>query len=344
MRVLELGGYAAAYAGRLLAAEGEDVVKLHPPEAMLACPSAWSSDAAMAWHLDRGKRSVQDGDGKLLGRLADRADAVICEAPTADALDALGFDDWRAPIKIALTPFGRTGPKRNWRAAPITLLAMGGHTVLSGDPERQPLSLPGHYLEFQAGALAYVGLAAASLAKRGETLDISLYEVALSLTQFSLCRYQCLGDDRSRHGNAYGYIAPIDAYQCLDGWVYINIVPTFWDAFVVFLDQPELLLDERFSTNDLRCEHLAELTDIVQGRLESLTREEVMHRADEARIPAGLVMSFDEVLSDPQHQARQVWQSPDGCGLRLARVPFDFGDPASDGPSAAVALAEHAPW
>ena len=56
------------------------------------------------------------------------------------------------------------------------------------------------------------------------------------------------------------------------------------------------------------------------------------------------VMSFDEVLSDPQHQARRVWQSPDDCDLKLPRVPFDFGDPASDGPPASVQLAEQTPW
>ena len=273
---------------------------------------AWTGSAALDLflHAEKRRESERDGDdGRLrLRELAAQADIVVVEGETADAVTALGFDDWDAPVKLAITPFGRTGPKRNWRATPHTLLAMGGYTNLMGDPERAPLSLPGHYVEFQSGGLAFTAANACRLAGQRNTIDVGMLETVMALSQFTTVMWHCAGRIRSRHGNDFWSVPPTNMFRCADGWMYVNIVPGFWDAFATGLGMPELVLDERFASNDLRMENRDALHAIIAGAVLPLTREEMLRRASECRFPLGVVLDFEEVLAAEHLRERNVWQ------------------------------------
>ncbi len=301
--VLEIGGYAAGYCGRLYVRAGSAVQRVEQTP-----PPAWASQQAMELFLHYGKQAREVADTKALADLANNVDVVICEAHTADELVALGFDTWAAPVKIAVTPFGRTGEKRNWQATPHTLLAMGGYTYLMGDPNRAPLSLPGHYLEFCAGTLAYMTAHAVRLNGVSKSVDLSLLETVMSLSQFTTVRWHCAGEIRQRHGNDFWFVEPSNLFACADGWVYLNIVPAFWDPLTVFLEQPELLLDPRFVNNDMRMLNRAALHTIVADFMAPLLRADLVARAERCRIPLGEVLSFEEVLADPHLDERDFFE------------------------------------
>ena len=273
---------------------------------------AWASSRALDLflHADKRRELVGDGDAGLtrLAELAAEADIVVVEGKTADAVTDLGFDEWAAPVKVAITPFGRTGPKCNWRATPHTLLAMGGYTNLIGDPDRAPLSLPGHYVEFQSGGLAFTAVNACRLAGQSNTIDVGMMETVMALSQFTTVMWHCAGRIRSRHGNDFWSVPPTNMFRCADGWMYINIVPGFWDAFATALGMPELVLDERFTTNDLRMENRDALHAIIATAVLPLTRDEMLERAAEYRFPLGVVLDFDEVLAAEHLRQRDVWQ------------------------------------
>ena len=320
-RILEIGGYAAGYAGRLFAHAGADVVRVQGQN-----PPAWASAQAMQIYLHADKRQVTIADANILKSLAEAADVVICHLETADEVMQLGIQEWRCPVKVVLTPFGLTGPKRNWQATPSTLLAMGGYTAVIGDADKAPLSLPGHYVEFQAGALAYTaasaalftgkGLAGKGLAAKGqntqeanqentEVVDISLFETIMSCSQFSTTLWHCAGEMRSRHGSDFWFVEPSELYPCADGWVYVNIVPQFWDPFCVFLGLPELSVDERFSDNDKRRANRVALHAIVAKQLKDQTKAELDQKVAECRVPVGVVKTLQEVLDDSHLRERQ---------------------------------------
>ena len=86
--MLEIGGYAAGYCGRLFAQAGHDVVRVEGPPG-----PAWASDEAMALYLHPGKRRVATADAALLAELAGQADVLVVEAANAYAVAALGMDD-----------------------------------------------------------------------------------------------------------------------------------------------------------------------------------------------------------------------------------------------------------
>ena len=324
---MEIGGYAAGYCGRLFAQSGHDVVRVDAPTAL----PAWSSQQAMDLYLHPGKRRLCTADNQLLAELAGSADVVIAEAESADAIDELGFDRWRAPVKVAITPFGRTGPKRNWQATAHVLLAMGGYTYLMGDPDKAPLSLPGHYVEFQSGGFAFAAANACRFANEANSVDIGMLEVVMALSQFTTVMWHCGGVVRSRHGSDFWSVVPTNLFRCADGWVYINIVPTFWDAFTVFLERPELALDERFLNNEQRMLNRDALHALIAESLATWRKVDVAARAEECRIPLGVVQSFDDVLADAHLAERGVWQRIEAAqgAVRSPRRPWHVhGEPA----------------
>ena len=314
MRVLEIGQYAAGYAGRLFVQAGADVVRLDTSQAA----PAWASDTAMNTYLHTGKRRVNLIE--QLPALARGADIVICEAASAADVEALEFGALECDIKVAITPFGLTGPKRNWQATPNVLLAMGGYTYIMGDAGREPLSLPGHYLEFQSGALGFTTAMSCVYAQQANTADIGMYEVLMSLSQFSSVRWFCAGDIRTRHGSDFYFVTPSELFACADGWIYVNIVPAFWDAFTLFIDRPELLIDERFLDNDMRMQHRDVLHEIIAEAVRDIPVAEVERRAEEMRVPVGVVQDFAQVLEHPHLAARDYWQDvrlSNGSSVRM---------------------------
>ncbi len=314
-RILEIGGYSAGFCGRLFAQAGHAVTRVESMQ-----PPAWASQSAMSLFLHPGKRRLH-ADASRLAELAAQADVVIIEAPTADAALAFGFEHWTTPVKVIITPFGLTGPKRNWHATSSTLLAMGGYSQIVGDADRAPLSLPGHYVEFQGAQFAYAAANGCRFAGESNTVDISLYESVLTLSQFTTVMWSCAKRVRSRHGSDFYWVVPSNLFACADGWVYINTVPTFWDAMTTFLELPELIIDSRFADNDLRMQHRDALHELIAQALVTVSKAEIRERSIAARIPAGVVLTFDEVLEDEHLAEREFWQSIKNSDGRDYRSP-----------------------
>ena len=316
-RVLEIGGFAAGYCGRLFVQAGCEVVRV---EAEPLAPGA-VSDPALDCYLHAGKRRVQADDPTAIQALASEADVAVAEAPTASALAALGFDAWDTPVKAAITPFGLTGPKRDCAATPNTLLAMAGYTYIIGDAERPPLTLPGHYPEFQSGGFAFVAANASRLGQERKAIEIGMLETVMALSQFTTVMWHCAGEVRRRHGNDFWYVVPTNMFRCADGWAYVNVVPGFWDAFATFLERPELILDERFTTNPLRRANRDALHEIIAAALAPLSRAAIEARATAARVPVGIVQTLDDVLADPHLAGRDFWQTATGGAHGPVRSP-----------------------
>ena len=324
MKVIELGGYAAGYAGRLFVREGADVVRVEPSSEK----PGWASNEALEAYLHAGKRRVAGvGDG-VLAELVQAADVVVCEVDRAQQYEALQpmFEGKR---HVVISPFGLTGPKRNWQATPSTLLAMGGYSYLMGDADKAPLTLPGHYLEFQSGTLAYGAMQTSLLDERSDLVEIGMYETLMSLSQFTTVRWHCAGQIRSRHGSDFWFVSPSDLFKCADGWVYINIVPNFWDPFLALIELPELVIDERFETNDGRMMYREALLSAIAGAFEKLTKVEIELRAEQCRVPLGVVRTLDDVLAEPHLRARGFWEDltlASGAKVRSPGLPYRVSD------------------
>lgn len=324
IRVLELGEQVAAgYCGRLYMQWGADVVRIDTPQA-----GDRECDTALDTYLHAGKRRVGLDVGTsagrdLLSRLAARCELLVTDmAPAAlDKLDWLSLGEAHHPsVKVSITPFGLSGPYRDWQAHGPVILAMGGYTTLMGDPDRAPLTLPGHYVEYQAAQYAYVASLSAFIQQRQtpaathpaperQIVEVSLLETVLSLSQMTTVMWTYKGVMRCRHGNDWQNTHPLTLYPCKDGWFAVAAVPTFWEAFTEMIRRPGLKTDARFSTNDQRLANRRELDAIVKDAVADLTMAELLERGQrQCRVPVGTMSDMAELLKDPHLDARQFWQ------------------------------------
>ena len=158
VRVVELADEQAEYCGRLLAGLGADVLKVEPPEGAptrrigpFYRDEPGPENSLYFWHYNLGKRSLlldleTRADRARLEELLERAD-VLLESTRRGTLDGLGLGGdslaQRFPrlIHARMTPFGDTGPWRDYRGSDLIHLALGGPMMNSGyDPQPD-----GHY-------------------------------------------------------------------------------------------------------------------------------------------------------------------------------------------------------
>ncbi|MCB1684254.1 MAG: CoA transferase [Pseudomonadales bacterium] len=329
MRIVELGDNSAAgYCGRLFALAGHEVIRVDSMDAGPMDHSALALDIYLHSDKKRLTLNYQSPAGRqVLSDLIDHADVLVADLLPQD-LDRLNWpvlgESNRKLIRASISPFGLSGPYRDWKGWGPVLLAMGGTTELIGDPGREPLSLPGNIVEYQAGQYAYIAICAHLLhsARGAHTIEVSLLETVLSPSQFTTVLWTCNGVIRTRYGNAWSNLHPIAMYPCRDGWFLVNVVPDFWPAFTRMLGREELMQDPRFATSQARVENRQALDSIIIERLADSTMAEITELGQRHfRVPTGGALTFPELLAHEHLTARQFFREVRLRGEGVLRVP-----------------------
>src|SRR5262249_24865871 len=200
LRVVDLTDLRGAFAGRLLADLGADVIKVEPPG---GDPGRWppqfpgntpAPDRSLPFlSRNANKRGAvidldDAGGGRRLGELCDHADILFENlGPAQQGRYGLSPAAVHARhphlIHVAMSDFGLSGPRAEWRAEPLPAFAASGALHASGFPDLPPCSLPGFLAHDCASVFAAIG-ALTALQDRvrhgeGQTVDISVQEAAL---------------------------------------------------------------------------------------------------------------------------------------------------------------------
>ncbi len=157
-RVLDLTDDKGYLCGKILGDLGADVIKVEPPggdPGRRLGPFFHNSphaEKSLFWFAyNNNKRGItlnlETRSGReILKRLAAKADFLL-ESFAPGYLDGLGLG-YPALSAInprlvftAITPFGQDGPYANFKASDLTVMAMGGHMYLTGDPDRRPVRI-----------------------------------------------------------------------------------------------------------------------------------------------------------------------------------------------------------
>ena len=152
LRVLELADETGQFCGKLLGDLGADVVKIEPPGGEPTRHVGPFLDdiphperSLSFWYYNTSKRGItlnlQTADGRELFRRLAAASDVILETFRPGFLASLGLDceslSKQNPglIICALTPFGQTGPWRDYLSSDLLHMAAGGEMASSGYDE-----------------------------------------------------------------------------------------------------------------------------------------------------------------------------------------------------------------
>ena len=240
-RVLDLTDNKGWVCGKLLGDLGADVIKIEPPGGDPGrnigpfYRDEVDPNKSLYWFAcNTSKRSItlnlEKQEGKaIFTKLLAGADFVL-ESFDPGYLDKLGLGyrdiEKISPriIMLSITPFGQTGPYRDWKSTDNVLWALGGVTLQYGDEDRAPHWI-GHHpqVTFHAGTegatAALMALYQRHISGEGQHIDFSMQECATRGANLFLCSWDILKVNPKRGLQTGLNVRTRRVWQCKDGYV-----------------------------------------------------------------------------------------------------------------------------
>lgn len=335
LRVVEMANGLSAYAGRILAELGAEVIKAEPlggdPLRRVGPFAEGVRDAGLPWLAwNTGKRSVETDDAAAL--LAD-ADILITGADRA-GLPAFETLLQRHPrlIEVSIQPFSEDGVYVGRPASDLTLMAMSGLMNSVGDPDRAPLNLPGEQIHALVGIQ---GATAALLALHARNRDGKGRRAVVSAMQAGVCAnyrdpvvYAWDGRIGRRTGNQLvrGKSGVRQVWRCRDGFVTWALVdnPGMMKGMVAIMAAEGLAgeLAEIDWENTL----VANVDQAMIARWETILepfflahgKDELFNLSNERGLGLSRIDTPDDALEQRQWAERAFWRRIDDQARGLA--------------------------
>ena len=340
--VLDLSDEKGFLCGKILGDLGCDVIKIEPPGGQ---PSRNMEpflggqphpERSLHWFAyNTNKRGItlnlETARGRqLFIQMAEKADFVV-ESFAPGYMDRVGLG-FGALIRanprlvlVSITPFGQSGPYRDWKAPDLIAMALGGLTYISGDMDRPPvrISLPQAHL--LAGAWGAVGAMVAHYHREatgeGQQVDVSMQECCV-WTSFHAAEYWDLGRGALKRAGQYrtfGKNALMRiVYPCADGFITVYIaggaaVPKGFDDLLEWMDRDGMLgplkgFDFRaWDAWSSTPEQARLISDVLAAFFRTKTKAEIFQEALKYGFFAAPVSDARDLWDNPQLQARDFW-------------------------------------
>jgi len=231
---------AGPFCGQLFGEQGAEVIKIEPPEGdpnrqWPLMVDGWSTNFLS---VNRAKKSVtlnlRSDEGRVLfNALVAKADVLIHNYLPETAAK-LGVDDAKLAelnprlVRVVLTGYGAKGALTNKPGYDTMITAYSGIMSLTGEADRPPVKPGVSAVDIAAGALAFGAAmsaihARASLGGKGQRVDISLLETAVTFLGFHGLNWLLNEQVDRREGANYGPLVPFGRYRCRDEYIMIGV-------------------------------------------------------------------------------------------------------------------------
>ncbi len=303
------------------------------------------------WGYSRGKRSVEldlvEQKEQFLD-LVKSADFLIdSEAVGSLANRELGYEVLCALnpslIQVSITPFGQTGPKSNWLATDLTLMASAGPLSMTGDDGSPPVrvSVPQawNHAASEAAVGALIALRERNRSGLGQHVSVSAQQAITLATQGNILS-AAVGDNtvqRIAGGIKAGDLRIRLTYPALDGHVSITHVfgatvgpatrrlmeYVFEEGFCdeATRDKDWIEYGLLLSTGEESLEEFERVKKCVEACTASKTKEELLKAAMERRLLLAPMTTIADVVDSEQFALRNYFVEPEGDG-RSASIKY----------------------
>jgi formyl-CoA transferase len=347
-----------AYCARLLADAGAEVVKIESPHSLDASrrlgpfpgDDLEPEHSGLHAYLNANKLGmtldVTAGAGKsILSGLLAKCDVLVTDLPLSE-LERFGLTyaarREAAPklIACAVTPFGMSGPNRDYRGDDLVALSAGGLTAATpGFPDfvvsresEGPLRPETHTAGFIAGAAAAVSVLEALFLRLmdgvGRQIDVSVQEAVASTMIRDIASFSYAGIVSGRRteveqsGTAY---APNIYLPCKDGMI-VLITPSedAWRKLVELMGYPEWAGKPDFQDSASRARNIDALVPHLIGWSITLTGAEITRITQANGLPCAHVHSIAEMSGSSHVREREALVEFDlgGSSARMPGPPF----------------------
>ncbi|MGD9892628.1 MAG: CoA transferase [Dehalococcoidia bacterium] len=341
LKVVEItNSLAPAYAGRLLADLGAEVIALEPPAGNRV---RTRRDVAphVVDYLATNKRSacldLAEIDGDHVARqICDRAQIVLYDASVPYFnrywLDEPVYEDTEVALCV-VTPHGLRSPYADLCEDELLQFALSG--IASVTPEEpadrsteRPMQLYGHQAAFIGGLTAAVaalqGWFGTQSSGRPLLLDVAVLDALASVPLISQAAVFA-GHPLPKGPSARPQTVPRGFLRCREGYVYTQGGDDNWLGWAQLLGRADWQ-NAPLTEPAYRMAHWPELSQVIQHWLGERSNEAVYRACQEAGITAFPVNAIGQVVAHQQMDAREVFTSIGFAGtdrsFRAPRTPI----------------------
>ena len=351
-RALDLTGEMGLLCGKILGDLGVDVIKVEKPGGDAARnigpfyhdePDPESS--LLWWAYNTSKRGVTldietEKGRRLFQGLVKGTDFVIESFPPGYMANlGLGYPELEklnpGIILVSISPFGQTGPYRDFKTSDIVSFAMGGRMYVTGDYDRPPVRI-GHHAQsyLNAGGEGAVGAMLALYHREqtgeGQHVDVSVQaSVAVTLQIMTLWDAVKFVPHRQRHWPFVpapeelpelppDHVGLLHIWPCKDG----HVVFFFWTGEVAQRWNPALF--EWMGKEGVDVSYMRDFDWVNWDRIEDVeatqfmarttsefflarTRRELLEGAVEHRVMLCPLATTEDIVENAQLANRDFW-------------------------------------
>lgn len=333
---------------QILGDHGAEIIKLEPPtgdETRYWGPPYHERGSAYYDGVNRNKKCIaldmrQTEAHEILFRLLENAD-VLVENFKVGTLEkwGIGFENvlqkkFPRLIHCRVTGFGSNGPYAGFPGYDAVAQATSGLMSINGDPDRPPVRIGVPIVDLTTGMNSVIAVLLALYERGqsglGQSIEVSLYDTAISLIHPHAANWFLDGKPQKRTGSAHPNITPYDLFPTANGHLFLGIGnDRQFAGLCKQLGNPELAQDPRFTTNASRAKNKSVLRGIIEELLADKDGKAMTEELMSKGIPAGTVQTVEDALQHPQTIARDmVITSGDyrgtGIPIKLSRTPGAF--------------------
>jgi len=352
-RVLDLTDEKGLLCGKLLGDLGADVIKIERVGGDLArnigpfYHDEADPEKSLFWFaFNTSKRGItldiETADGQeLFKRLVKSTDFIIESFPPGYMEKiGLGYSTLKKLnpkiIMVSITPFGQTGPYKDYKASDIVIWALGGQMFPVGDIDRPPVRISHHSQAYllaasEAATGALMALYYREITGEGQQVDLSIQDglaqdtyMPTSVWDMMKVNYQrSLGGSQIPGRN----IRMTRIWPCKDGyvmWIYPGGVlgKRRCPPFVQWMDSEGMANDflngfdwETFDLRNTSQEVVDQLEEPTRKFFMSHTKAELWEEAEKRQIILYLVSTAADITENAQLAARGFWVELDHSEL-----------------------------
>ncbi len=340
--------FAGPYCTMMLGDMGATVIKVEQPgkgdDTRHFGPPYIAGESAYYLGLNRNKYSItidfNDSAQKqrLLELISTATVLVENFRPGTLERQGLGYEALRAInpglIYCSISGYGQDGPYAARPGYDFVAQAESGIMSVTGEIDGEPQRVGSPVADNSAGMFACMSILAALYVRKntgkGQHIDISLFEAAVSLLGNVSANHLISGEEAPRLGNGHPNIVPYQAFRTKNGYIVVSCGnDRLYQSFCRLLGREELATDPRFATNPLRVRNRDELIPSLQEVFLERETEEWLEKLRAAGIPCGPINTVGQVYKDEQLRARDfIWECehPTAGPIKLSGSPIHLSE------------------
>ncbi len=353
MRVIEMGQLIAGpFTGSVLGYFGAEVIKIEP---ITGDPVRYwrltENNTSYWWHsVSRNKKSItlnlKSDEGRQIAKDLILKSDVLIENFKPGTLERWGMspDDLKKDnpglISARISGYGQTGPRSHLPGYASVCEGYGGFRYVNGFPDRPPVRPNLSIGDTLAGLHAAMGVMLAYIQRekdpdgKGQVVDAAIYESVFNLMEAVVPEYSGCGAIREPSGSTITGIVPTNTYLTSDDKHVIigGNGDSIFKRLMIAIGRPDMAEDPRLEQNQGRVENEKEIDAAIEKWTREHTSDEVLTTMDEVSVPAGPILSVEDMMNDEHYIARGMFQEVEANGRTLhipAMLPILTETPGS---------------